>query len=107
VHERVSARGEILVPFDLESARAPLEDAYHAGIRAVAIVFLHGYRYPEHERQAAALAREIGFTYISVSHPVNPLMKLACATINRSMLPMGVPWRSHQYRPKSGPRSGN
>lgn len=76
VRERVSAQGETVVPFDAESARSPLEEAYRAGIRAVAIVFLHAYRYPEHERQAAALAREIGFTQISVSHEVSPLMKL-------------------------------
>ncbi|MFO7641813.1 MAG: hydantoinase/oxoprolinase family protein, partial [Candidatus Competibacteraceae bacterium] len=76
VAERVSARGEIVTPFDPASARVPLEEAYQAGIRAVAIVFLHGYRYPEHERRAAALAREIGFTQISVSHEVSPLMKL-------------------------------
>ena len=76
VAERVSAQGEIIVPFDPESAREPLAEAYHAGIRAVAIVFLHGYRYPEHEKRAAELARQIGFTQISVSHQVSPLMKL-------------------------------
>ena len=76
VTERVSAQGEIIIPFDPENARAPLAEAYRAGIRAVAITFMHGYRYPAHERQAAALAREIGFTQISVSHEVSPLMKL-------------------------------
>ncbi|MDS4028675.1 MAG: hydantoinase B/oxoprolinase family protein [Candidatus Contendobacter sp.] len=76
VIERVSAQGEVLIPLDPASARAPLQDAYNAGIRAVAIVFLHGYRYPEHERQTAKLARKIGFTQISVSHQVSPLMKL-------------------------------
>ncbi|QQS55575.1 MAG: hydantoinase B/oxoprolinase family protein [Candidatus Competibacteraceae bacterium] len=76
VRERVSAQGEVLAPFDPDSARRPLEDAWRAGIRAVAIVFLHGYRFPEHERLAAALARRIGFTQISVSHEVSPLMKL-------------------------------
>lgn len=76
VRERVSARGEILVPFDAENTRAALEDAWRVGIRAVAIVFLHGYRHSEHERQAAELARKIGFTQISVSHDVSPLMKL-------------------------------
>ena len=76
VTERVSARGEVVTPFDPASARIPLEAAYDAGIRAVAIVFLHGYRYPEHERRAAVLARELGFTQVSVSHDVSPLMKL-------------------------------
>src|ERR1019366_4134524 len=46
------------------------------GIAAVAIVFMHAYRYPEHERQVAALAREMGFAQVSVSHEVSPLIKL-------------------------------
>ncbi|MCB1770046.1 MAG: hydantoinase/oxoprolinase family protein, partial [Candidatus Competibacteraceae bacterium] len=76
VNERVSAQGDIITPFDSASTRKALIEAYQAGIRAVAIVFLHGYRYPAHEEEAAALARTIGFTQISVSHQVSPLMKL-------------------------------
>ncbi|HMR03935.1 MAG TPA: hydantoinase/oxoprolinase family protein, partial [Candidatus Competibacter phosphatis] len=76
VRERVSAQGEVLAPFDADDARRSLETAWRAGIRAVAIVFLHGYRFPEHERLAAALAKQIGFTQISTSHEVSPLMKL-------------------------------
>jgi len=76
VAERVTAEGEVLVPIDLARLRADLAAAYDAGIRAAAIVFLHGYRYPEHERLAADLAREIGFTQVSASHQVSPLMKL-------------------------------
>jgi 5-oxoprolinase (ATP-hydrolysing) len=76
VKERYSAHGEVLIPLDLDSARVPLEAAYRDGIRAVAIVFLHGYRYPEHEQQVAQLARELGYTQISTSHAVSPLMKL-------------------------------
>ncbi len=76
VRERVSAHGEIIAPFDADHARRALQQAHQAGIRAVAIVFLHGYRYPDHERQAAQLAKEIGFGQISVSHQVSPLMKL-------------------------------
>ena len=49
------------------------------GIDAVAIVFMHAYRYPEHERQVAALARDMGFAQVSASHEVSPLIKLVCA----------------------------
>jgi 5-oxoprolinase (ATP-hydrolysing) len=49
--------------------------AHGKGIRSVAILFLHGYRHSAHERAVADLAREIGFTQISVSHEVSPLMK--------------------------------
>jgi 5-oxoprolinase (ATP-hydrolysing) len=76
IDERVGAHGEMLTPLDLASARRDLEEAYQSGIRAVAILLMHGYRYPAHERALAKLAREIGFTQVSTSHEVSPLMKL-------------------------------
>ncbi len=76
VDERMSARGEVVVPLDTAGARSRLRAAWDAGFRAVAIAFLHAYRYPEHERRVAELAREIGFPQVSVSHEVSPLMKL-------------------------------
>jgi len=74
--ERVGARGELVTALDAPALRRDLQAAFDAGIRACAIVFLHGYRYTDHERAAAALAREIGFSQVSVSHEVSPLMKL-------------------------------
>ena len=74
--EPLGKGAEVLAPFDADDARRSLEAAWRTGIRAVAIVFLHGYRFPEHERLAAALAKQIGFTQISTSHEVSPLMKL-------------------------------
>ena len=76
INERVTAEGEVLRPLDPEEAGAALRRLYETGIRAVAIVFLHGYRHPAHERLAAEIARRIGFTQISVSHEASPLMKL-------------------------------
>jgi 5-oxoprolinase (ATP-hydrolysing) len=76
VPERMNAQGEVLTPLDEVSLRAGLLAAFEAGIRACAIVFMHGYRYPDHERRAAEIAREIGFTQVSASHEVSPLMKL-------------------------------
>jgi 5-oxoprolinase (ATP-hydrolysing) len=61
---------------DLPNLTAQLQDAYAGGLRSCAIVFLHGYRYVHHELAAADIARDIGFTQISVSHRVSPLMKL-------------------------------
>jgi 5-oxoprolinase (ATP-hydrolysing) len=75
VDERVSAEGEVLTPVDLAGARSGLAEAHGRGIRSVAILFLHGYRHTAHERAVADLARAIGFTQISVSHEVSPLMK--------------------------------
>ena len=74
--ERVSAHGEVLQPLDETALRAELVAAHDAGIRACAVVFMHGYRYTAHEQAAAALARAVGFTQVSASHAVSPLMKL-------------------------------
>lgn len=76
VAERVDAAGKTLIPLDLERARSDLQAAYDNGIRSVAIALMHGYQYNQHEKQLHELAREIGFTQISVSHEVSPLMKL-------------------------------
>ena len=76
VDERVRADGTVERAPDLAAVRRDLEAAKADGIDAVAIVFMHAYRYPEHERQVAALAREMGFAQVSVSHEVSPLIKL-------------------------------
>src|SRR5436190_5399589 len=76
VEERVGARGEIVLPLDAERAKRDLRAAYAEGFRSVAIAFMHGYRYTEHERRVAELAEEVGFPQISVAHRVSPLMKL-------------------------------
>ena len=76
VEERVGARGEVVLPLDLPATKAHLQNAFAEGFRSIAIVLMHGYRFPEHERRVAALAREAGFTQVSVSHEVSPLMKL-------------------------------
>src|SRR6516162_702243 len=76
VDERVRADGTVEREPDLAAVRAELSAALAAGIKAVAIVFMHAYRYCEHEQRVAALARELGFPQVSVSHEVSPLIKL-------------------------------
>ncbi len=75
VDERVDAEGNILASLDIEQARADLALAHADGVEAVAIVFMHGYRYPDHERRVAALADELGFGQISTSHETSALIK--------------------------------
>ncbi|WP_437641793.1 hydantoinase B/oxoprolinase family protein [Sorangium sp. So ce854] len=74
--ERVGARGEVVEPLDGPALRRALAEAFADGIRACAVVLVHGYRYAAHEREATAIARELGFTQVSASHEVSPLMKL-------------------------------
>ena len=76
VAERVGAHGDVLLPIDEAATRASLQAAYDQGLRSLAIVFMHGYRYTEHEAAAERIARAIGFTQVSVSHKVSPMMKL-------------------------------
>ena len=76
VDERVTARGDVLVAFDEAAVAQALRDLHRRGFRSVAIVFMHGYRHIAHEAKAAALARAAGFTQVSASHEVSPLMKL-------------------------------
>ncbi len=74
--ERVGAEGEVLQPLDEAALAAALHQARADGIASVAIVFMHGWRHTAHEQAAATLARAAGFTQVSVSHEVSPLMKL-------------------------------
>jgi 5-oxoprolinase (ATP-hydrolysing) len=76
VDERVRADGNVERALDIDAVRAELVRAKHDGIHAVAIVLMHAYRYGEHERQVAALAGDLGFTQVSASHEVSPLIKL-------------------------------
>jgi 5-oxoprolinase (ATP-hydrolysing) len=76
VAERVLADGTVEAVPDLAAVRRDLEAVRAAGTEACAIVFMHAYRYPEHERAVAEVARSVGFPQVSVSHEVSPLMKL-------------------------------
>lgn len=76
VDERYTAQGEELKSVPLAAVRHELQAVRQQGISSIAIVFMHGYRYPHHEQQVSALARELGFTQISVSHEMSPLIKL-------------------------------
>jgi 5-oxoprolinase (ATP-hydrolysing) len=76
IDERATAEGEILMPLDEAQTRTALQTAFDAGVRAVAIVFMHAYRHPAHEARAAEIARAVGFTQVSTSHETAALMKL-------------------------------
>jgi len=76
IGERLSANGDVLAPLDEDGAEIALRTAYDAGFRAVAIVLMHGYRYPAHEEKVAAIARSIGFTQVSTSHRASALIRL-------------------------------
>jgi len=74
--ERVAADGAVVEPLDEAALAADLEALRASGIDSVAIAFLHGYRFPEHERRAGEIARRCGFAQVSLSHETIPLQKL-------------------------------
>ena len=76
VDERFSAGGEIIRPLDVEAARSAFLAAFEEGYRSLAIVLMHGWLHQAHEAELAKMAREIGFTQVSASHEVEPLIKL-------------------------------
>ena len=73
--ERVGARGEVIEPLNESLLKEELLTQYQQGLRSVAIVFMHGYRYTAHEQAAKRIAQETGFTQISASHETSPMMK--------------------------------
>lgn len=75
VEGRFSATGKELEPLNPQAARQALKRSFDSGIKSIAIVLMHGDRYPGHEKELATIAREIGFTQISASHEVSPLIK--------------------------------
>ena len=74
--ERIGAHGEVIVPLDEHAVAADLRAAHDEGFRSVAVVCMHGYRYPRHEALIGEIARRAGFTQVSESHATSPLMKL-------------------------------
>ncbi|RWG85522.1 hydantoinase B/oxoprolinase family protein [Mesorhizobium sp.] len=76
IDERVRADGRVERLLDIAACRPAIEQAKADGIDAVAIVFMHAWKYPDHEKAVAKVCRKIGFSQISVSHAVSPLIKL-------------------------------
>ena len=73
--ERVGAHGDVIAPLDELLLKQDLSEQYKRGLRSVAIVFMHGYRYTAHELAAKRIALEVGFTQVSTSHETSPMMK--------------------------------
>lgn len=76
VEERVAVDGQVLQPLDSHQLESALREAYAEGFRSLAVVFMHGYKFRQHEKQAGELARRVGYEQISLSHEVSPLLKI-------------------------------
>jgi len=92
VDERMSARGEVLVPLDESAVRQAAEALRDAGIEAVTVCFLHAYANPAHEQRAKAVVREVlPNAYVSISSEVLPEFReyerLSTTVINAAVGP--------------------
>jgi len=76
ITERIHSNGKVSKELDLVRTRSSLAQAYNKGFRSIAIVLMHAYKFPEHEKQVAEIAAQIGFQQISTSHEVSPLSKI-------------------------------
>lgn len=74
--ERLDAQGQVLRSLDLERLGEDLRALRRRGTQALAIVFMHAHKNPSHEQAAAAVARRLGFTQISLSSAVAPLQRI-------------------------------
>ncbi len=75
--ERLAADGQVVTPLDEAALRTALQRLREeTGIDSVAIAFMHAWQAPQHEQRAGALARELGFTQVTLSHQVSAQMRL-------------------------------
>ena len=75
IDERIGADGKVVRPLDLASLRPALESARAEGIESIAIVLMHGYRFPNHEQEVAAFARSLGFAHVTASYEAGPIIR--------------------------------
>jgi 5-oxoprolinase (ATP-hydrolysing) len=76
VDERIEADGTVLRPVDLDALGAELDRARRDGLRALAVACMHSHLHQEHEREIGELAVRLGFSQVSLSCEVSPMMKL-------------------------------
>ncbi|PPQ27071.1 hydantoinase/oxoprolinase family protein [Rhodopila globiformis] len=76
VTERVRADGTVEVPLDTASLDTAIDQLERGGVQTVAICFLHAWRNPGHEHQAAeAVRRRLPGAYVTTSFDVLPQIK--------------------------------
>ncbi len=76
VDERIDAQGNLIKALDLIALELQLKELLDRGIYSLAVVLMHSYKFPEHEQQIAKLAYSLGFTHVSVSSDVMPMIKI-------------------------------
>ncbi|MFM2094435.1 MAG: Acetophenone carboxylase gamma subunit, partial [Planctomycetota bacterium] len=76
IEERIGMDGTVLRAPDEQRVAEQLQVVRDRGIESLAICFVHGYRFPMHEQQVAAIARQLGFSEVRESHQAAPLARI-------------------------------
>jgi N-methylhydantoinase A len=72
VEERLDAQGDVLIPFNEQQAESLARELVAEGIQSVAVVFLHGYRNPDHELKMREVLRRVGpDLFVTLSHELS------------------------------------
>jgi len=76
IDERIGADGQVLRAVDREVVRQQLAESRASGIESLAVCLMHSFAFPYHERTVAEVARQVGFTEVSLSSDVAPAIKV-------------------------------
>ncbi|MBI1205632.1 MAG: hydantoinase/oxoprolinase family protein [Rhodopseudomonas sp.] len=72
IRERVDAQGRVLIPLDERQVLDTVAEAVKKGIKAVAILFLHSYRNPNHEKRAKEIVEKaFPDLFVTASHELS------------------------------------
>ncbi|MCB1327986.1 MAG: hypothetical protein KDK28_00305 [Maritimibacter sp.] len=92
VDERIGVDGEVIQPLNLDAVRTQLKELRSKGYRSCAVAFMHSYRYPDHEKAVAAMAYELGFDHVAMSHDCSGLIKYVAradtAVVDANLTPL-------------------
>jgi 5-oxoprolinase (ATP-hydrolysing) len=76
IKERISSKGKVLLKLDNNHARLIMQKAIKKGYKSIAIVLMHSWKYPRHEKILKRIATKIGFTNVYISYDTAPLIGL-------------------------------
>src|SRR3972149_6983063 len=104
IRERITSKGEVLIPLDESQARQEIEGLKKCGVEGVAICLINAYVDGGHEQKLAAMVREIiGDIPVSISSEVSPLGKeYARASTTVIDIIMKMDYGSYVHRLKQG-----
>ena len=75
IDERLSPKGTVIRPLNENSAVESFTRLRQQGIKALAIVLMHGFLHPKHEKRLVRLAEKIGFSRVIAGYKAAALIK--------------------------------